>query len=56
MTENHPNSLTQNLLAKRLPMLSSLLVMISSGSIEKGNAKAKKTCELFIRVFKASCC
>ena len=43
------------LFLKRCPISAALFVIINSGSIENGRAKAKKTCELFIKLFNASC-
>ena len=55
ITEPHPSIRITIEFLNRLPISTSLLVIINNGTIENGNAKAKKTCELIISVFNAVC-
>src|SRR5699024_6075710 len=54
-TENQPRHLIHQEFLNRLPISSLLSVIINNGSMENGKAKARKTCELFIKSFNAVC-
>lgn len=49
------NNFTTHEFLKRSPISTRLSVNISKDSIENGNAKARKTCELFIKLLMAMC-